>query len=207
MSSDRLTAANPIPSAPVLDNRALFERVVALPQDHRRRLRQRTAVVLVLAAAAVVASTTYGVSSWLVAVKPLVTLREYREAQHFLTLPPGATWPGYHFQPNTVMSPGAGGSIAVTQAIAAWECYWVSAIRSHDVAAEQRAHDELSTLLRDNVVIAPKNASENRAPPYDPHHPLAVFADDGGYQYKERIYAEAAAGNPHRLIESCMANG
>jgi hypothetical protein len=95
----------------------------------------------------------------------------------------------------------------MTQAIAAWECYWVSAIRSHDVAAEQRAHDELSTLLRDNVVIAPKNAAENYAPPYDPHHPLAVFADDGGYQYKEGIYAEAAAGNPHRLIESCTANG
>jgi len=206
MSIDRLAAANPIPFAPVLDDRALFERIIALPQERRRRLRKRTAIVVVFAAAAVIASTTYGVSSWLVAVKPPVTLREYREAQQFLVLPPGATWPGYHFQPNTVMSPGAGGSIAVTQAIDAWESYWVSAIRAHDITAERRAHDELSTLMHDNVVIAPKGAPENYGPPYDPHHPVAVFADDGGYQYKQRIYAEAAAGSPQQLIESCTAS-
>jgi hypothetical protein len=207
MSIDRLAAANPIPTAPALDDRALFDRIVALPQERRRRLRKRTAIVLAFAVAAIIASTTYGVSSWLVAVKPPVTIREYREAQQVLPLPPGATWPGYRFQAETVMSPGAGGSIAVSQAIGAWECYWGSAIRRDDAAAARRAHDELSTLLRDNVVIAPKDAPENYAPPYDPKHPLAVFADDGGYQYKERIYAEAAAGAPERLFESCAANG
>jgi hypothetical protein len=34
-----------------------------------------------------------------------------------------------------------------------------------------------------------------------------VFADDGGYQFKQRAYAEAAAGNPRLLQQSCRANG
>jgi hypothetical protein len=34
-----------------------------------------------------------------------------------------------------------------------------------------------------------------------------VFADDGGYQFKQRAYAEAADGKPKLLEESCRANG
>ena len=37
--------------------------------------------------------------------------------------------------------------------------------------------------------------------------PVAVFADDGGYQFKMRMYADAAAGHPQELIQSCRANG
>ena len=36
---------------------------------------------------------------------------------------------------------------------------------------------------------------------------VVAFADDGGYQYKEKIWAQAAAGNPQNLIQSCKANG
>lgn len=50
--------------------------------------------------------------------------------------------------------------------------------------------------MRDNVVIAPDGAPENFAPPFDPQHPLAVFADDAGYQYKEQIYAAARPAIP-----------
>ena len=37
--------------------------------------------------------------------------------------------------------------------------------------------------------------------------PVAAFADDGGYQMKQAMYADAAAGHPHSLIQSCRANG
>jgi len=205
---ERLIAANPVSSVPALDDRELFDRIVALPQVRRRRIpRKRTAVVLAFAAAALIASTTYGVSSWLVAVQPPVTQREYRDAQQYLTLPPGYTWPELRIETNSVTSPGAGGGHAVTVAMVDWECYWVSAIRAHDAAAQQRAHAELDTLLRDNTVIAPSNESENWSPPVDPQQPVQVFADDGGYQYKQRMYAEAAAGDPILLAQSCRANG
>jgi len=209
MSIERLSAANPVPAAPALDDRALFERIVALPRERRRTLpRKRSAIVLAFAAAAIVASTTYGVANWFGdAVQPPVTQREYEAAQRQLALPPGATWPGYQFESNSVTSRGAGGGIAVAQAIAAWECYWAHAIHSGDAAAGQRAHTELETLLHDNVVVAPTNASENWAPPYDPQRPVAVFADDGGYQYKERMYAQAAAGDATPLASSCRVNG
>jgi hypothetical protein len=208
MTMDQLTAANPVPSVPVLDDRALFERIVARPQERLRRVpRKRTAIVLAFAAAAIVASTTYGVSSWLAAVKPPVTLREYSAAQRYLTLPPGYTWPVLHVESNSVTSPGAGGGHAVTVAMVDWECYWVSAIRSHDTTAQERAHAELNTLLRDNTVVAPSGASENWSPPVDRRRPVQVFADDGGYQYKERMYADAAVGDPTQLVQSCDVNG
>jgi hypothetical protein len=88
----------------------------------------------------------------------------------------------------------------------AWECYWVKAISTRDTAAQQRAHRELNALLDNNIIVAPKDASENWTPPNPPRTPYAVFADDGGLQYLRQTYAEAAAGNAQRLIDSCRAN-
>jgi hypothetical protein len=34
-----------------------------------------------------------------------------------------------------------------------------------------------------------------------------VFADDGGYQLKQRAYADAADGNPKPLEQICRAQG
>ena len=59
--------------------------------------------------------------------------------------------------------------------------------------------------MTNHVVIAPKGASENWSPPQT-GVPTATYADDGGYQYKQRAYAEAAAGNPQLLEQSCRAN-
>ena len=60
-------------------------------------------------------------------------------------------------------------------------------------------------LMTNHVVIAPKGASENWSPPQT-GVPTAVYADDGGYQFKQRAYAEAAAGNAQLLEERCRAN-
>jgi hypothetical protein len=208
MNMERLIAANPVSNVTAIEDPELFARIVALPRERRRRVpRKRTAVMLAFAAAALIASTTYGVSSWLVAVRPPVTQREYRDAQQYLTLPPGYTWPAFHVEANSVTSPGAGGAHAVTVAMVDWECYWVSAIREHDAAAQARAHQALVRLLRENVVIAPPNAPENWSPPIDPRHPVQPFAADGGYQYKQHMYAQAAAGDPTLLAQSCAANG
>jgi hypothetical protein len=91
-------------------------------------------------------------------------------------------------------------------AIGSWECFWVDAIESGDQKAQQQAHAELKSLLHDHAVIAPAGASENWAPTGHAF-PVVAFADDGGYQYKEAMYAEAAAGQPKNLIQSCAANG
>jgi hypothetical protein len=56
-------------------------------------------------------------------------------------------------------------------------------------------------------VVAPDGASENWSPPDAESTPTMVFADDGGFQLTQRMYAEAAAGKPRLLEESCRANG
>jgi hypothetical protein len=33
-----------------------------------------------------------------------------------------------------------------------------------------------------------------------------VFADDGGLQFLRKAYAQAAAGDPQLLIDTCRAN-
>jgi hypothetical protein len=213
MMLDELRRANPVPEPLAVEGAALYAQITTLPADPRllRRspLRRRGVVVAVaIAAAAIIASTAYGVSSWLgTSVKPPVTLREYHEAQSDLTLPPGYDWPTLHVDPNSVTSLGGGGAQAVMIALSDWECYWVSAIASGDVPAQQHAHAALDTLLRDNATIAPDGASENWSPPAQPHRPMVAFADDGGYQYKQRMYAEAADGKPQLLQQSCIANG
>ncbi|MCW2976685.1 MAG: hypothetical protein JWM06_1966 [Actinomycetia bacterium] len=210
----RLRDANPIPDVAEVDGADLFERITALPlgsklQQAQARHRRRVVVLAVsFAVMAVLASTAFAISNWVIggAVKPPVTKGEYRRAQHALTLPPGYTWPALRIAPNTVTGQGAGGGHAVVAAQNAWECYWVQAIHDGDSSAQRRAHDELNALLADNVIVAPANASENWTPPNPPKAPYAVFADDGGVQWLKATYAQAAAGHPQQLIDSCRAN-
>jgi hypothetical protein len=211
---NRLAAANPSRAATPVDAEALFDRIVLAPPDRRlegkTHPRRRTALVLVAAVVVcgLLASGAYGISSLLGGVIGGPTVKsEYLQAQQQLTLPPGYAWPPLHWPGHAVTSVGAGGSFAVNVDQDTWECYWVAAIRDGDAAAGQRAHAALDDLLANHIVIAPNGASENWSPPDAESTPTAVFADDGGYQFKQRAYAEAAAGNPKLLEESCRANG
>jgi len=210
---DYLRRLNPVPQAASVDGAELFEQITSLPQDERptaRRSPNRRRVALVavaLAATAILATTAFAVANWFGdVVKPAVTKQEYKTAQSDLTLPPGVTWPELNVDPNSVTSRGGGGSSAVMVAMGSWECYWADAIKSGDEQAQQRAHAELNSLFANHVVIAPAGASENWFPTGHPF-PVVAFADDGGYQYKEQMYADAAAGRPKQLFQSCRANG
>jgi hypothetical protein len=207
-----LRRLNPVPEASAVDGAELFDRITSLPRDerparrapHRRRL---ALVAVALFVMALLATTAFAISGWFGdVVKPPVTRQEYRNAQDALTLPPGATWPDLNLESNSVMSRGGGGSYAVMIAMTKWECYWADAIKSGDQEAQQQAHSELSSLFRDHVVVAPPGASENWSPTGHAF-PVVAFADDGGYQYKKEMYADAAAGKPHDLIQSCRVNG
>jgi hypothetical protein len=209
-----LRRMNPVPeAASSVDGADLFDRITSLPHDEplraRRSLhRRRVALVAVgLVVMALLATTALAISGWFGdVVKPPVTKQEYRNAQDVLILPPGATWPELNLDPNSVTSRGGGGSYAVMIAMGSWECYWADAIKSGDQQAQQQAHAELNSLLHDHVVIAPPGASENWAPS-TAQFPVAAFADDGGYQWKQKLYADAAGGHPQNLIQSCRANG
>ena len=220
MTTDAITArlrmANPMPLPPVSHDPDLFARITAQPADPRlarsdRRnvvRRRRVSLALAFVLLGVLTSTAFAVSHWVLgdAVEPPVTHREYQRAQHQLTLPPGVTWPEFHIQPNSLTGRGAGGGHAVGVSQNAWECYWVRAIDRGDVAAQRRAHAELEALLANNVLVAPKDASENWTPPNPPKVPYAVFADDGGYQWVQAMYKKAAAGDARDLRSSCRAN-
>lgn len=207
MSIHRLIEANPVPAPAAIDDPELFARIVALPRERRRRPRKRVAVAIALAGAALLTSSAVAVDHWLTgAVKPDVTQAEYRDAQSLLPLPPGAAWPVLHVDPNSMTGRGAGGGRAVDIAMTMWECHWASAIRTGDVAAQQRSRRVLLGLLAKHVVVAPNGAPEDWAPADPPAYPYAVFADDGGYQFKQRIYAEAAAGDARGVAQSCRAN-
>jgi hypothetical protein len=207
-----LRRLNPAPEAASVDGAELFERITSLPQEakpsaRRAPYRRRFALAAVaLVVMALLATTAFAISGWFGdVVKPPVTKQEYRNAQDELTLPPGATWPELNVPQNTVTSRGGGGADAVMIAMGSWECYWAGAIKSGDQQAQDDAHAALTALLRDHVVIAPAGASENWMP--TGKFPVVAFADDGGYQYKQKIYADAAAGKPHDLIQSCRVNG
>jgi hypothetical protein len=213
----RLRAANPVPFIEQTDSLDLFRHITALAGDPRldnppRKpfLRRRgVALVVAFVVAALLASTAFAISRLVGAdvVGPSVTQQEYLRAQRQLTLPPGATWPDYHFGPeNSVTSRGAGGGIAVLNAQTAWECYWVQAIRKRDVPAQRRAHAALSALLANNILEAPAGASEDYRPPSPPSVPYAIFAHDGGLDHARAAYAAAAAGRPQSLIDYCRAN-
>ena len=135
-----------------------------------------------------------------------VSRAEYKRAQSILELPPGYTWPAIDFRADTVMVRGGGGSMAVSIDQSAWECYWVGAIKRGDTAAATRAHGVLADLMRNRISIAPQGAPENWAP-VGAAFPHLVYADDGGYQFKQRMYADAADGKPALLEQSCRANG
>jgi hypothetical protein len=207
----RLRAANPFSDVRT-DGAELFAQITALTPDvsvnRSRRYRPILVFGLAFVVVALLASTAFAISQWVVgdAVKPDVTQSEYRQAQHELTLPPGASWPVLHIDPNSVTGRGAGGGHAVLIAENAWECYWVQAIRRRDTAAQSRAHAELNALFRNNAIVAPPDASENWTPPNPPNRPFAVFAADGGYEWLREGFAQAAAGNPARLIDTCRAN-
>ena len=209
-----LRRLNPVPQAASVDGAELFDQITSLPQDarpapRRSAARRRVALVAVgLAVMAILATTAFAVANWFGdVVKPAVTKQEYKTAQSELRLPPGVTWPELNVDPNSVTSRGGGGSSAVMIAMSSWECYWVDAIKSGDEQAQQRAHAELSSLLANHVVIAPAGASENWSPSSSHSFPVAAFADDGGYQYKQQMYADAAAGRPKTLFQSCRVNG
>ena len=209
-----LRRLNPVPQAASVDGAELFDQITSLPQDarpapRRSAARRRVALVAVgLAVMAILATTAFAVANWFGdVVKPAVTKQEYKTAQSELRLPPGVTWPELNVDPNSVTSRGGGGSSAVMIAMSSWECYWVDAIKSGDEQAQQRAHAELNSLLANHVVIAPAGASENWSPSSSHSFPVAAFADDGGYQYKQQMYADAAAGRPKTLFQSCRANG
>ena len=211
---NRLRAGNPFPAATAVDAEALFDRIVLAPADRRaaRAPRRHRRPVLVLVTAVVVcgllASGAYAISGWLGHIIDGPTVKaEYAEAQKQLTMPPGYSWPPLHWPANTVTSRGAGGSFAVSLDQDAWECYWVDAIHSDDAAAQRRAQAALDDLMTNHIVIAPAGAPEDYTPPQSSRTPTLAFADDGGYRYKQRMYAAAAAGEPKLLEQSCRANG
>lgn len=209
----RLRAANPVAEAqPIHDDDTLFDRIVALPTEARRQPARQTRRMVVLVAAtfvaAIVASTAYALQHWVFpdVVHAPVSRAEYKRAQTILQLPPGYTWPAIDFRADTVMVRGGGGSMAVSIDQSAWECYWAGALERGDTAAATRAQRELGDLMKNRISIAPQGAPENWAPEHATF-PWLVYADDGGYQFKQRMYAEAAAGKPAELEQSCRANG
>jgi hypothetical protein len=213
---ERVRRANPVPAPQSKSDRRLFTRITSSPGDPRlvhqqKPLRGRRGVVVAIAigVTAVAASTALAVSQWHHApiVGQPVTKQEYLDAQQSLELPPGATWPEFKIEPNTVTGRGGGASRAVMVSQHAWDCYWVAAIRSNDVAGQQRAHAQIEKLLAHNIIVAPSGAPEDWAPSPEPKVPYAVWADDGGLQFFKAAYAAAAAGKPGQLIQTCRANG
>jgi hypothetical protein len=210
---NRLRAANPVAAGTAVDADALFDRIVLAPPDGRlahtpRRHSRRLAVALVAAVVACGILATGALSGWFSHIIDGPTVKaEYAAAQKQLTLPPGYDWPPLNWPPNSVTSRGAGGSFAVSIDQDAWECYWVGAIHSGDVAGQHRASAALDDLMTNHAVVAPAGAPEDYTPPQSARTPTLVFARDGGYQYKQRMYAAAAAGKPKLLEQSCRANG
>jgi hypothetical protein len=211
---DRLSEANPYPAESRADDE-LYARITAEPGDERlarpkRRWRRRRTIGLVVAFAVVALGSSAFVTAHYVfgsgVVGPSVSRSEYERAQRILHLPPGYHWPRIAFQNDTVMNRGAGGSFAVSNDQTAWECYWVQSIEDGDGSAQRRAQSELDDLMTHRILVAPAGASENWSPPATTPWPSAVFADDGGYQYKQRMYRQAAAGQPKLLEQSCRAN-
>jgi hypothetical protein len=210
---NRLRAANLFPATTSVDAEALFEQIVLSPPDRRlartpRRFSRRLALVLVAAVVACGILASGAISGWFSHIIDGPTVQaEYTAAQKQLALPPGYSWPPLDWPSNSVTSRGAGGAFAVFTDQDDWECYWVGAIRSDDVAAQRQAEGALDDLMANHIVVAPSGAPEDWTPPESSRTPTAVFADDGGYQLKQRMYAQAAAGEPKLLEQSCRANG
>ena len=203
-----------------IDAHALYAGIVAGPGDpetagrRARRPRRRTlAAVLVTAGVAATAGTAFGfgVLGWHTDTSLVTKPREwralYRAATRELTLPPGTAWPHRTLPPNTVTSRLQPAGEAVATAQVSWECYWVTQIRAQNTAGESRARAALADIVRHHIVVAPAGSPENVAPPASVKPPLEILAADGGLQYVKRMYAQAAAGHPALLAQSCRANG
>jgi len=219
MTSDptilRLRRANPVRDSLPAGEAALFAEITAQPGDPRlsaaRRPHRRRAAVLVLSvvAAAVLASAAYAVSQWVIddnVVEPPVTRQEYADAQKVIPLPPGAKWPGFRVDDNSVTTRGGGSGAAVLQAMTAWECYWTDAIRTGDSAAADRSRGMLESFLASNVFEAPSGAPEGWTPSPLPAVPFVVFAHDGGLDHLRGAYRQAAAGDAREIGQYCRAN-
>jgi hypothetical protein len=211
-ATDRLRAAKPQVPASSVDTATLLSRITSaapdprLRESSRRHTRPLLVLVVALALVAVVASTALALSGWIGdIIGPSEVNSEFTKAESKLYLPPGYTLPKLNFPADSVTGRGAGGSYAVNMAQTAWECYWVQSIRQRDIAGEQTARAALNDLMTNHVVVAPKGASENWSPPKT-GNPLATYADDGGYQFKQRMYDQAATGQPQLLEQSCRAN-
>jgi hypothetical protein len=213
----RLQAANPEPLVFQTDSLDLFNEITTGPGDPRlsapprKRFvrRRRLALTVALAVVVLLGSAAIAIPRLVRSdvVGPDVTRAEYLAAQSQLELPPGATWPHIDFGPaNSVMNRGGGGGFAVLNAQNRWECYWVRAIRTGDKPAQARAHAALEALLANNIREAPAGAPEDWTPLVPPKVPYAVFAHDGGLASIRKWYAEAAAGHPKNLSDSCYAN-
>jgi hypothetical protein len=198
-------AAKPQAHPSSVDADALFDRITSAAPGRSRGARRRRPLfvfAVALALVAVIASTALAISGWLDDIGPAEVHSEFTKAEQQLQLPPGFSWPRLNVPANSVTSRGAGGAYAVNMAQSAWECYWAQSIRSRNVSGENDARAALSDLMKNHVIIAPKGASENWAPPPS-DKPVATYADDGGYQYKQHMYA----ADPQLLEQSCEANG
>jgi hypothetical protein len=219
---ERLRNAAPAAPGPVLDRNALFAGIVARPGDpaivarHRltRSTRHKLTIVLVALAIAgltVATAVATGFLDWhdetVIIEKPQQWETLYRAATRELTLPPGQSWPHRTLPPNTVTGKSQPGGEAVAFSRMRWECYWGKAIRSGDTAAQASAQAALADINARHTLIAPDGSSENVAPPSNIKGPYEIFANDGGIQFVKKMYADAAAGRPAMLFQSCRANG
>jgi hypothetical protein len=219
---ERLRNAAPAVPSSAIDRDLLFSSIVARPGDpalasSRPRLtratRRRLTIVLVaLAIAALTAATALatGFLGWhdetALIEKPQQWESLYQAATRQLALPPGQTWPHRTLPPNTVTGMSQPGGTAVAISRVRWECYWGKAIRSGDTAAQARAQAALADINANHTLVAPKGSSENVAPPDNIKGPFEIFASDGGFQFVTKMYADAAAGRPAMLFQSCRAN-
>jgi len=213
---DRLREANPYRPASAGGSDELFARITAEPGDDRlaarkpRRWRRRRTVGLALAFVAIaLGSSAFATVHYMFGkgvVGASTSRAEYLKARTILHLPPGYRWPTIVFRSDTVMNRGGGGSLALANDQTAWECYWVQSIDRGDTTGQGRARAVLDDLMTHRILIAPAGASENWSPPASTPWPSLVYADDGGYQFKQRTYAQAAAGDARMLRQSCRAN-
>jgi hypothetical protein len=223
-SMERLREARPPVAAGRMDSDALFASITAGPRDRSfehpaedGRMRKRVpvmvaiAAVLLLTAGTALAGPISKLLGWHTATQLITNPRQFRALYHQatlrLTLPPGETWPERTLPPNTVTPINGAGGTAVAVSQVAWECYWVKAIRTGDAVAQRRAQAALADIVAHHILVAPPGSSENVAPPAGSKPPFEIFASDGGIQYVKKMYADAAAGHPATLIQSCKANG
>ena len=220
----RLRRARPDCSELSVDREALFAAIIAQPTDRsappasvRRRRGRRRKLVLAVALALLVVLTAgtalavTGVIGWhddtRIISDPVEWQKLYRDAQSKLTMPPGVKWPARTLPANSVTSPLQPGGQAVDISQVAWECYWADAIKRGDASAGRRARAALTDIARHHILVAPEGTSENTAPDGQIDGPVAIYADDGGFEHFTKMIADAAAGDPATLIQSCRANG